>query len=181
MSRRSVLFPAPFGPVSAIRSGPRMTSSPIAASSASSPSSVGGVRHGIHRSVESAHPEHGPADRHRRARQRDRDGVVVADRLLRLRQPCLRVRDPRQLDVARPAGRLLGGALARAGRGVRQRAGRGQLPALPVPLGLPGLAPHQVAVLAPDIGGGRADRSSGGGLLGFEHGLVAGQVPAVEP
>ena len=45
MSRSSVLLPAPFGPVSAIRSGPRTMSSAIASASASS---AGGVRHGIH-------------------------------------------------------------------------------------------------------------------------------------
>ncbi len=60
MMRSSVLLPAPFGPVSAIRSGPRMTSSPsgpVSAIASASPreltstgelTSIGGVRHGIH-------------------------------------------------------------------------------------------------------------------------------------
>ena len=192
-------MPDPFGPVRAIRSGPRTMSSASVLTGgrrglrggvcdgggAASARAVAGaasarVGRGVPvRAVQAGHGQHGAAGRDGRARQVDPDLRVVPDRLLGLVQPVAGRLEPLGMQLAGPARGLLRGALA----GVRHDPGNaargGDLPAHAVAPGLLDLRLDQIALFPADLGGGRGDGALGGGLFGREQLLVRVQVAAV--
>ena len=181
-------MPAPFGPVRAIRSGPRTVSSARAATGGAS--GVGGRRgrggrtgrRGRRvpaRSVQAGDGQHGAPGRDGRARQVDPDLRVVPDRLLGLLQPAAGRLEPPGVQPAGPARGFLRGALAGVRHDPGQAAGGGDLTAHSIATGLLDLGLNQVALFPPDVRGGRGNRALRRRLLGREQLLVGVQVAAV--
>ena len=184
-------MPAPFGPVRAIRSGPRtMSSARVATGGASGVGAVAGRRgrggrpgrRGRRvpvRAVQAGHGQHGAPGRDGRARQVDPDLRVVPDRLLGLVQPAAGRLEPLGVQLAGPARGFLRGALAGVRHDPGQAARGGDLAAHAVAPGLLDLRLDQVALFPADVCGGRGDRALRRRLLGREQLLVGVQVAAV--
>ena len=181
-------MPAPFGPVRAIRSGPRTMSSASAAYGGRvwrrGRRGRGGRtgRRGRRvpaRSVQAGDGQHGAPGRDGRARQVDPDLRVVPDRLLGLVQPAAGRLEPLGVQPAGPARGFLRGALAGVRHDPGQAARGGDLAAHAIASGLLDLRLDQVALLPPDVRGGRGDRALRRRLLGREQLLVRVQVAAV--
>ena len=180
-------MPAPFGPVRAIRSGPRTMSSARAATGGAS--GVGGAGRGGRRgrrgrrvparSVQAGDGQHGAPGRDGRARQVDPDLRVVPDRLLGLVQPAAGRLEPPGVQPAGPARGFLRGALAGVRHDPGQAARGGDLAAHAIASGLLDLRLNQVALFPPDVRGGRGNRALRRRLLGREQLLVRVQVAAV--